>query len=656
MTQSSIMLALLLFAAANGVLIPYSCKICPTGGLETEQNGTQAAECETSCSGDAACMGASYNQAAKTCAKYGACDANDLEDDTSMPCEWISWVHIADTLSPTADPNITTKYIDDIVEITMSSPSGSVIYYTLDGVDPVAGGNTTLVYQGPFVLSRDTAVKAATFDGSFIATVHIVILERTLPPTYTPQGGESTTVTPVTLSTLTDGATVYYRTCPGQSCISPLQDLSHKDVKKYVKDIPVYLTVGTWTMTAVAILDGLKPSVLINETYIVYQKCPKPVVVPGQGRYQVAIHGTVTSEPVGTVVKYTVIKEGSPPAAQQVYSTVKGMVIEGIGNYSVTFVSEKTNWLPSDPLTVIYVLVGTPPQLMVRIPVETNSGGKGVVHVDWYEQHIASILNIPVERVLIEKVIKDNASDSTMLLKTSFALAKSVDKQAVSSETLSSLFLALPDTTLEDNNIKAVWLEGEPAPPIPSSSDDHSDVIIIVLVLVAVACICCVLLWVCLSGKQNGKKDDQGYISEEVEEEAYNPPPYMSLAPPPPMESGYGSGADDKRENEGDRAVKDNKSGGDTTPSTPGKIEVLEERKPPTPPQTVWYEPQAEVINPLHQQYPSSVARSFMGAEPFPPVEPYPFSPNISYTPYDAAASQRAPLSPQQMQSIFTKI
>ena len=86
-------------------------------------------------------------------------------------------VKVPQTGGPTITPATGTYEEDQTVTITDPSGNDYTIYYTVDGSEPENGGENSVLYEGPFTVSKTTTVKASTYDDddNLVGTTTVVI-------------------------------------------------------------------------------------------------------------------------------------------------------------------------------------------------------------------------------------------------------------------------------------------------------------------------------------------------------------------------------------------------------------------------------------------------------------------------------------------------
>ena len=159
--------------------------------------------------------------------------------------------------TPTFTPAAGTYNDAQNVEITTST-DGATIYYTTDGSDPTTASN---VYSTAIPVTTNTTIKAyAVKDGltdSEIATAAYVINYKVATPTFTPAAGTYNDTQNVTISTTTEGATIYYTTDGTDPTV---------ESSVYSDAIPVSETT---TIKAIATKDGYTSSDIATAAYTI---------------------------------------------------------------------------------------------------------------------------------------------------------------------------------------------------------------------------------------------------------------------------------------------------------------------------------------------------------------------------------------------------
>lgn len=142
-------------------------------------------------------------------------------------------------------------------EITISCDTDeATIYYTTDGSDPTTNSS---VYSDPIIIDAAKTIKAFAvkdnYTNSEIATATYTILAPAATPTFSPAAGTYTWAQSVTISTTTEGATIYYTTNGDNPTTGSTE---------YTAAIPVNATT---TIKAIAAKEGLANSTVAEATY-----------------------------------------------------------------------------------------------------------------------------------------------------------------------------------------------------------------------------------------------------------------------------------------------------------------------------------------------------------------------------------------------------
>lgn len=106
---------------------------------------------------------------------------NNQESSAIWEISLVSWdgITVESVLpdGPTITPATGTYEEDQTVTITDPSGNDYTIYYTVDGSEPENGGENSVLYEGPFTVSKTTTVKASTYDDddNLVGTTTVVI-------------------------------------------------------------------------------------------------------------------------------------------------------------------------------------------------------------------------------------------------------------------------------------------------------------------------------------------------------------------------------------------------------------------------------------------------------------------------------------------------
>ena len=173
-----------------------------------------------------------------------------------IPAEYGGAIQIADVAF---SPDGATFVGSQVVTLACET-SNSMIYYTLDGSNPVPGAAGTLEYSAPFTLTSTKTVKAKAYGDPTLMLpsaniVSKVFTQQVATPTATPDGGNFETSASVTLACATAGASIYYTTDGS----TPTAEST-----EYTAAITVNATT---TIKAIAVKDGLADSAVVSKTF-----------------------------------------------------------------------------------------------------------------------------------------------------------------------------------------------------------------------------------------------------------------------------------------------------------------------------------------------------------------------------------------------------
>lgn len=165
--------------------------------------------------------------------------------------------HIKKVATPTFSPTAGAVAAGTTVTISTTTDE-AVIYYTTDGSTPTTSSS---VYSSPITIDAAKTINAfAVKDGcsdSDVASASYTIAEPAATPTFSLAEGVYTEVKTVTISTATDGATIYYTTDGSEPTTESTEYTSA-------------ITVGkTMTIKAIAAKDGMANSTVASATYTI---------------------------------------------------------------------------------------------------------------------------------------------------------------------------------------------------------------------------------------------------------------------------------------------------------------------------------------------------------------------------------------------------
>ncbi len=208
-------------------------------------------------------------------------------------------------------------YSDSVVVTMSTSTQGARIVYTLDGSDPTP--NST-VYSTPITLKTTgtKTIKARALADGFqdsdiaqgIYNIETSQKEIAPQPTITPSSGSYSDSVVVTMTNSNQQARMYY-TNDGST---PTAQSTLYDGPFTIKD------VGTFTVKAIAMIDGFQNSNVSSVTYEITEKptASAPTFDPQGGKYNGDILITLSSSTTGALIYYTT--DGSTPSLESIFT------------------------------------------------------------------------------------------------------------------------------------------------------------------------------------------------------------------------------------------------------------------------------------------------------------------------------------------------
>ncbi|MFS0572875.1 chitobiase/beta-hexosaminidase C-terminal domain-containing protein, partial [Brevibacillus sp. 179-C1.2 HS] len=221
-------------------------------------------------------------------------------------------------------------------------------YYTTDGSTP---SRSSVEYTGPIEVTSEITIKAiAVKEGMLDSEVmeeHYTILlpDQVAKPVADPSGRAVLSGTKVTLSTPTEGATIYYTTdgsTPSRSSV------------EYTGPIEVTSEI---TIKAIAVKEGMLDSEVMEEHYTILlpDQVAKPVADPSGGVVPSGTKVTLSSSTEGATVYYTT--DGTAPTGSSIKYTAP---IEVTSEMVIKAIAVKAGMLDSEVMEEQYTIATIP--------------------------------------------------------------------------------------------------------------------------------------------------------------------------------------------------------------------------------------------------------------------------------------------------------
>jgi len=251
--------------------------------------------------------------------------------------------------------------------VTVTSGSGSTIWYTTDGSAPVVGTSPSIPSGGTITLTGGApgtgamSVRALATETGFADSPAVTAnyLFHASAPVPSPGGGtffnDLTGVAGVFMGTATTGATIYYTTDGSTPTTSSTQ---------YTGAIQI---TATTTVKAIAARANYLNSTVISNTYTL--QAAVPAFSAAGGTYSSALSVTITETTIGASVYYTT--DGSTPTTSSTPYSGAISLPNGLAT-QLSAIAVKPNYITSGVDTVTYVVLIPPSGLALGVASGTT--------------------------------------------------------------------------------------------------------------------------------------------------------------------------------------------------------------------------------------------------------------------------------------------
>ena len=189
-------------------------------------------------------------------------------------------------------------------------------------------------------------------------------------PSFSPTAGAVASGTDVTISSATEGSTIYYTT----NGVTPTTDDSHGTAGTASATVTVNAAM---TIKAIAVKDGLDNSDVASASYTIATPCATPTFSVAAGEVDRGTTVTITTDTDGATIYYT---KGANPADPTPSSTPYTSAITISEDMTIKAIAVKDGKLNSEVASVAYTVKD-----YVTLPFNWAGGGKSGLALDGVE-------------------------------------------------------------------------------------------------------------------------------------------------------------------------------------------------------------------------------------------------------------------------------